>query len=81
MTDQGSLGTHPPAGRDTLARRAVEIAAITVGLVAATFLLWRTAEAILLIFAGLLFGVFLDACVRGLEQVLPLGLGWRFLLV
>ena len=81
MADQSPLRTDPTAGRDMLARRGVEIAAIAFGLAAALFLLWRTAEAILLIFAGLLFGVFLDACARGLERVLPLGRGWRLALV
>src|SRR5262249_16816641 len=35
----------------------------------------------LLLFAGILFAVFLDACTRGLATVMPLSRSWRFTVV
>jgi predicted PurR-regulated permease PerM len=55
-------------------------AALLVG-AAALFLVWKTAGTLLLIFAGLLFGAFLEAGTRGLGYVLPIGRGWRLSLV
>ena len=51
--------------------------AVVVGLV----LIWYNARSLLLLFAGILFSVFLDACTRGLGYVLPLTRAWRFGLV
>ena len=51
------------------------------GLAAGLFLLWRLAPTLLLIFSGLLFGVLLDACARGLAYVLPIARGWRVAIV
>jgi predicted PurR-regulated permease PerM len=48
---------------------------------AGLFLLWRLAPTFLLIFAGLLFGVLLDACARGLAYVLPIARVWRVAIV
>lgn len=49
---------------------------------AATLLLaWQTAGTLLLIFAGLLFAVLLDACTRGLGFLLPIGRTWRLAIV
>ena len=48
---------------------------------AGLFLAWQTAGTLLLLFAGLLFGSFLDAATRGLRRVLPIGRGWRLALV
>ncbi|WP_018261989.1 AI-2E family transporter [Methylobacterium sp. WSM2598] len=44
-------------------------------------LTWQAADTLLLIFAGILFGVFLDGLARLLGQVLPLGHGARLALV
>ena len=54
-------------------------AALAAG--AGLFLAWQTAGTLLLLFAGLLFGSFLDAVTRGLGYVLPIGRGWRLTLV
>lgn len=42
---------------------------------------WYYASSVLLLFAGMLFAVFIDACTRGLAPVVPLARGWRFGLV
>jgi predicted PurR-regulated permease PerM len=59
--------------------RGPRLTAILVALAAgaAMLLAWQAAGILLLIFAGLLFGAFLDACTRGLARVLPVGRGWR----
>jgi predicted PurR-regulated permease PerM len=62
-------------------RRALALVAIVFAVAAGLFLMWQTAGTLLLIFAGLLFGAFLDAATRGLGLVLPVGRGWRFALV
>ena len=53
----------------------------TVGLVAfaavTLFLLWVASDAVLLIFAGILFAAFLDGLSRLLDKVLPFGHGVR----
>lgn len=57
-------------------------AALTVLIVALGILLiWRTSSSLLIIFAGVLFASFLDACARALAPVLPLGRVWRLTLV
>lgn len=57
-------------------------AALTVLIVALGILLiWRTSSSLLIIFAGVLFASFLDACARALGPVLPLGRVWRLTLV
>lgn len=45
------------------------------------FLAWQTVSSLLLIFAGVLFAAFLDACARALAPVLPLNRAWRLTLV
>jgi predicted PurR-regulated permease PerM len=42
---------------------------------------WFAAHSLLMLFAGILFAVFLDACTRGLAYVLPVPRRWRFGLV
>lgn len=51
--------------------------AVAAGLVFA----WYGAHSLLMLFAGILFAVFLDACTRGLGYILPLPRAWRFGLV
>jgi predicted PurR-regulated permease PerM len=48
--------------------------ATVVGLV----FVWYGAHSLLMLFAGILFAVFLDACTRGLAYVLPVARRWRF---
>lgn len=49
---------------------------IVLGGAVLMFVVWVASDAILLIFAGLLVGVLLDACVRGLRTILPFTRGW-----
>jgi predicted PurR-regulated permease PerM len=53
------------------------ILTITVGL----SLAWYNASSLLLLFAGILFAAFLDACTHGLSRVLPIARIWRFAFV
>lgn len=61
-----------PAAGSTV--RAALIAVISA---AALFLTWMAADALLLIFAGLLLAALLDACTRGLSSFLPIHRGWN----
>lgn len=78
MADVTPMLTRKTAGQeDRLARHSFEIAAIGLCAGAALVLAWWAAGALFLIFAGLLFGVFLDACARGLTQVWSGPRPWR----
>jgi hypothetical protein len=61
-----------PAAFGAPAVRAVLIA-LAGG--AGLFLAWMAADALLLIFAGLLFAALLDFCTRGLARLLPISRG------
>lgn len=63
-----------PAG--PLALSLTVLAVVTV-----LALSWYYATSLLLLFAGILFAVLLDACTRGLARVVPLTRPWRFGLV
>ncbi|MGQ7792329.1 AI-2E family transporter [Faunimonas sp. B44] len=70
----------PEAGPPTsLARSATLVAAVVTAFVVATFVVWHAASALLLIFAGIVFAVALDAGARALGRVI--GGGRRFRLV
>ena len=43
---------------------------------AAALIVWLASSAFLILFAGILFGVLLDASVRGLSLILPIGRAW-----
>jgi len=47
--------------------------AIGLGGAAALFLLWQVIQPLLVIAAGILIGILLDACVRGIRWLLPIG--------
>ena len=57
---------------------AVSVRTVLIGLAGAAglFLAWQAADALLLIFGGLLFAALLDACTRGLSAVVTIGRGW-----
>ena len=73
----------PPEGNRPVSAPAVSLYSLLLVLAAASglFLIWKTAGTLLLIFAGLLFGVLLDAFTRGLEKVLPIARAWRLAIV
>src|SRR5688572_31182241 len=54
---------------------------ILLAFVAGAAFAWYSAHSLLMLFAGILFAVFLDACTRGLGYILPLSRAWRFGLV
>ena len=54
---------------------------IVLAVAACLAAVWYYAPSVLLLFAGILFAVFVDACTRGLAPVLPLSRPWRFGLV
>jgi len=58
-----------PAG----ASSRVAFWAIGLGGAAALFLLWQVIQPLLVIAAGILIGILLDACVRGIRWLLPIG--------
>lgn len=53
------------------------VLAIAVGLA----LTWYNVSSLLLLFAGILFAAFIDACIRGLGRFMPIGRPARFALV
>ncbi|HEX6013239.1 MAG TPA: AI-2E family transporter [Geminicoccaceae bacterium] len=59
-------------------RRAVGLVAFAA---AALFILWKASNAVLLIFAGVLFGAFLDGVARLLGKLLPWSRGVRLAVV
>lgn len=76
---RSSLPTDEPAG--PLSRRPLALPLIVLGAAAGLAFAWYYATSLLLLFAGILFAAFLDACTRGLVRVVPLSRGWRFSLV
>ena len=61
-----------------IARYQVGLAALAA---AALFVLWKASDALLLIFAAVLFAAFLDALSRMLGKVLQVGHGARLAIV
>ena len=51
------------------ARNALATALIVLGVIVCLFLVWETSANLLVIFAGILFASFLDACARALGPV------------
>jgi predicted PurR-regulated permease PerM len=66
-----------------VARRQFTLAAALIVLSSALGILvvWRTSSSLLIIFAGILFASFLDACARALGLIIPIGRPWRLTLV
>src|SRR5687767_3873819 len=68
----------PSAG---LGWRTFQLVAIALVTAAGLFLVWRASGSLLLVFAGLLFAVFLDACTQALGRVWGASRGWRLAVV
>jgi predicted PurR-regulated permease PerM len=62
-------------------RAGVAMGIVIVATVVGLLFLWFTATSLLIIFAGILFAAFLDACTRALKPILPIGRSWRLSLV
>ncbi len=52
-----------------------------LGAAAGLFLVWQMSSSLLLIFAGVLFAAFLDACARALKPIVPASHSWRLTLI
>ncbi len=65
------------AGRRFSLAAALVVLSVTLGIL----LIWRTSSSLLIIFAGILFASFLDACARALGPVIPVGRTLRLTLV
>jgi predicted PurR-regulated permease PerM len=71
----------PNEMRDPLVRAELKRAIVWLGLAAAMALVVLLIQPLLIIFAGLVFAAMLDGGVRLLGKVLPIGRGWRLLMV
>jgi predicted PurR-regulated permease PerM len=67
--------------RDPLLRREMARAGVWLGMVAAAALVVLLAQPLLMIFGGVVFAAMLDGGVRLLGRILPIGRGWRLLIV
>ena len=76
---RSSLPMNAPA--DAARRRPFALPLTVLAVAAGLAFVWYYAASLLLLFAGILFAAFLDACTRGLARVLPLSRSWRFSLV
>jgi predicted PurR-regulated permease PerM len=71
----------PNEMRDPLVRQELRRASIWLGLACAIALAVILVQPLLIIFAGIVFAALLDGGVRLLGKVLPIGRGWRLLIV
>lgn len=69
------------AGSESGARSPLATALIVLSAAVGLLLVWQTSSSLLVIFAGILFASFLDACARALGSVMPVGRVWRLTLV
>ena len=83
MTDNASVieGASPNEVRDPATRREIRRAAVWLGMACAIALVVLLIQPLLIILAGLVFASMLDGGVRLLGRVLPIGRGWRLLIV
>ena len=83
MTERPNIvaGASPGEVRNPATRAEMRKAAVWIGMVGAVALVVLLAQPLLIIFAGLVFAAMLDGGVRLLGRVLPIGRGWRLLIV
>ena len=74
-------GASPHEVRDPETRREIKRAAVWLGMASAIALVVLLIQPLLIIFGGLVFAAMLDGGVRLLGRVLPIGRGWRLLIV
>jgi predicted PurR-regulated permease PerM len=74
-------GASPHEVRDPATRREIKRAAVWLGMACGIALVVLLVQPLLIIFAGLVFAAMLDGGVRLLGRVLPIGRGWRLLIV
>ncbi|SFS01936.1 AI-2E family transporter [Sphingomonas jatrophae] len=71
----------PSDASDPTTVRELKRAAVWIGLATAVLATWYLAQPILLIIGGIVFAAILDGGTRLLGRVLPIGRGWRLLIV
>ena len=84
MSDAHPPLVHEPSPnemRDPVVREELKRAKVWFGMAAAAALVILLVQPILIIFAGVVFASMLDGGVRLLGRVLPIGRGWRLLIV
>ena len=74
-------GAAPTEVRAPETRAEIRRAAVWIGMVCAVALVVLLVQPLLIIFAGIVFAAMLDGGVRLLGRVLPIGRGWRLLIV
>lgn len=74
-------GAGPFEVRDPATRWEIRRAAVWLGMACAIGLVVLLVQPLLIVFAGLVFAAMLDGGVRLLGRVLPIGRGWRLLIV
>ena len=79
--DQAVTELSPVEMRDPFLRKELKRAVIWLGLACVIALLIVLVQPLLIIFAGVVFAALLDGGVRLLGRVLPIGRGWRLLIV
>lgn len=79
--DEAVTEAAPAEMKDPSTRRELKRAAIWLGLAGAMALAVLLIQPILIVFAGIVFASLLDGGVRLLGRVLPIGRGWRLLIV
>jgi len=62
-------------------RRGFTLAIALITVLGLLLLFWWTASSLLVLFAGVLFAAFLDACTRALRPILPIPRVWRLSIV
>lgn len=73
LTSRRSKLARLPPDAPLRPSRWVAIWAIGLAGAAALFLIWQVIQPLLVIGAGILVGVLLDACIRGIRRLLPIG--------
>lgn len=73
--------TSSPPGTSTGWRTVITVPLVVLAVASGLALLCYSAPSLMLLFAGILFAVLLDACTRGLERIVPLGRSGRYALV
>ncbi|TXC72051.1 AI-2E family transporter [Sphingomonas ginsenosidivorax] len=79
--DTAGTERSPVEMRDPFLRKELKRALIWLGLACAIALTIVLVQPLLIIFAGIVFAALLDGGVRLLGRVLPIGRGWRLLIV
>ena len=81
VSTRHSGGPLERRARDLSATRVLTLGALAILPFLAAWVLWNAQTAFFLLFAGILFAAIIDACVRGLDKILPLKRAWLLAIV